>query len=193
MFLSKFLLFPFLFIAHTSFNKVSTHYRPEYIASWQIIPLLIHLYTHVYNRITEYLLQLRWWSATTKLLSGNKPLYLQIREEIEEQIVKNLLPEGEQVPSTNQLVNFYKVNHQTVAKGINQLVDEGILFKKRGVGMFVAKGAREKLLNKRKRDFVQNYIVSLVEEANILGLSEEDILRLIKQVKGRETNDQSGS
>ncbi len=121
----------------------------------------------------------------SNLLDETKPIYLQIREKIEDQIVKNVLKEGEQAPSTNQLVHFYKVNHQTVAKGINQLVDEGILFKKRGVGMFVAEGAREILLKKRKTAFVENYVVRMLEEADILGISEKELIELIQSVRER--------
>lgn len=120
------------------------------------------------------------------LLDSNKPIYLQIREKIEEQIVKDLLKEGEQAPSTNQLVNFYKVNHQTVSKGVNQLVDEGILYKKRGVGMFVAEGAKERLIEKRKEAFIENFVVAMVREARILGISDDELLELIKRVKERD-------
>lgn len=87
------------------------------------------------------------------LLDQDKPIYVQIREKIEDQIVDEQLKEGEQAPSTNQLVSFYKINHATVSKGVNQLVEEGILFKKRGIGMFVAEGAREKLIQKEKMLF----------------------------------------
>ena len=118
-------------------------------------------------------------------LDSNKPIYLQIREKIEDQIVTGLLKEGDQAPSTNQLVNFYKVNHVTVSKGVNQLVDEGILFKKRGVGMFVAEGAKEKLIQQRKEKFIEDHLIKLVEEANILGITEDELIDLIKRVKGR--------
>jgi GntR family transcriptional regulator len=118
-------------------------------------------------------------------LDNNKPIYLQIREKIEDQIVTGLLKEGDQAPSTNQLVNFYKVNHVTVSKGVNQLVDEGILFKKRGVGMFVAEGAKEKLIQQRKEKFIEDHLIKLVEEANILGITEDELIDLIKRVKGR--------
>lgn len=117
------------------------------------------------------------------LLDSNKPIYIQIREKIEDQIVKDLLKEGEQAPSTNQLVNFYKVNHQTVSKGINQLVDEGILYRKRGVGMFVTKGAKGRLIEKRKKAFIQDFVVVMVKEAKMLGISDEELLKLIKEVK----------
>lgn len=120
------------------------------------------------------------------LLDSNKPIYIQIREVIEDQIVSGVLKEGEQAPSTNQLVDFYKVNHVTVSKGINQLVDEGILYKKRGVGMFVSEGAREKLVQQRKEKFVEEYLVHLLNEAEILGITEEELISLIRKVKGRE-------
>ncbi|RNC97632.1 GntR family transcriptional regulator [Lysinibacillus halotolerans] len=118
------------------------------------------------------------------LLDQDKPIYVQIREKIEDQIVDEQLKEGEQAPSTNQLVSFYKINHATVSKGVNQLVEEGILFKKRGIGMFVAEGAREKLIQKRKDAFLDNFVVGLVQEANKLGISDQELFDLIKKCKG---------
>lgn len=117
------------------------------------------------------------------LFDHDKPIYLQIREKIEDQIVNDQLKEGEQAPSTNQLVSFYKINHATVSKGINQLVEEGILFKKRGIGMFVAEGAKRMLVQKRKDAFVDDYIVGLVREAEKLGITENEIVQLISKVK----------
>lgn len=116
----------------------------------------------------------------------NKPIYVQIREKIEDQIINDQLKEGDQAPSTNQLVNFYKVNHITVSKGINQLVEEGILYKKRGIGMFVATGAKEKILRKRKQSFIEDYVVKLVQEAKKLGITDEEMIEFIKEVKGRD-------
>ena len=121
------------------------------------------------------------------MFDKDKPIYQQIREKIEDQIVNRQLLEEEQAPSTNQLVSFYKINHATVSKGINQLVEEGILYKKRGIGMFVAVGAREKLMKKRKEAFVDQFIVNLIEEANKLEISEQEIIEYIKQVKERES------
>lgn len=124
-----------------------------------------------------------------KPFDQERPIYIQIREIIEDQIINGQLQEGDQAPSTNQLVNFYKVNHITVAKGVNQLVDEGILYKKRGIGMFVESGAREKLVAKRKETFISDYIVTLVREANKLGFSEKEIISLIREVKEREIHE----
>ncbi|ANU16419.1 GntR family transcriptional regulator [Planococcus maritimus] len=117
---------------------------------------------------------------------STKPLFLQIRELIEDQIVNDQLQEGDQAPSTNQLVNFYKINHATVSKGITQLVDEGILYKKRGIGMFVAEGAKHTLVQQRKKAFVDNYVTRLVQEAEKLGITELEIIELIKSTKGRD-------
>lgn len=119
----------------------------------------------------------------------DRPIYIQIKEIVENQIINEQLKEGEQAPSTTQLVNFYKVNHITVAKGINQLVDAGILYKKRGIGMFVERGAREKLITERRNTFIDDYIVTLVREANKLGFTETDIISLIRKVKEREINE----
>jgi DNA-binding transcriptional regulator YhcF (GntR family) len=116
----------------------------------------------------------------------DKPIYIQVREQIEDQIINKQLETDDQAPSTNQLVNFYKINHATVSKGINQLVEEEILYKKRGIGMFVAEGARDKLIEKRRNSFVEDYIVTLVQEANKLEITNEDILTYIKKVKGSE-------
>ena len=120
----------------------------------------------------------------SNLFDQDKPIYLQIREKIEDQIVNNQLKEGDQAPSTTQLVNFYKINHATVSKGVNQLVEEGILYKKRGIGMFVAEGSREKLVQKRKTAFLDNYVVGLVQEAEKLGITEQELFELIKKCKG---------
>ncbi|UJL46674.1 GntR family transcriptional regulator [Virgibacillus sp. NKC19-16] len=120
------------------------------------------------------------------LFKEDKPIYTQVREQIEDQIINKQLQEGAQAPSTNQIVNFYKINHATVSKGINQLVEEEILFKKRGIGMFVAEGAREKLIEKRRELFIEDYIVTLVQEANKLEITTEEILKYIKKVKGSE-------
>ena len=117
---------------------------------------------------------------------SSKPIFLQVRELIEDQIVNDQLKEGDQAPSTNQLVSFYKINHATVSKGINQLVEEGILYKKRGIGMFVTEGAKQKLVGQRKEAFVDNYVRSLVQEAEKLGITQDEIIELIKNTKGSE-------
>lgn len=115
-----------------------------------------------------------------------KPIYMQIKERIEEQIVSNQLKEEDQIPSTTQFVNFYKINHLTVAKGIHLLVEDGTIYKKRGVGMFVAPGAKQRLLQRRKESFVNQYIEPLLKEAGNLGMTVEELVQLIMMEKGRD-------
>ena len=111
---------------------------------------------------------------------------MQIKELIEDQIVNDQLKGNEQIPSTTQLVNFYKINHLTISKGINLLVENGIIYKKRGVGMVVAEGAKEKLLTQRKEQFLDQYLLPMIQEAKKLGISEEDISKMINQLKVSE-------
>jgi len=115
---------------------------------------------------------------------SGKPLFLQIRDRIEDQIVNGQLREHEQIPSTNQLVHFYKINHITVSKGINLLVDSGVVYKKRGIGLFVAEGARGQLLTQRKAAFAEQYVYPMLQEAGKLGVTEEDLLQMIREFKG---------
>lgn len=115
----------------------------------------------------------------------NRPIFLQIKERVEDQIINGELQEEDQIPSTTQLVQFYKINHITVSKGINLLVDSGIIYKKRGVGMFVAIGAREKLILERRDVFLDQYVLPLIQEAEKLGISEDELTGLMKKVKGR--------
>ncbi|WP_096439104.1 GntR family transcriptional regulator [Alteribacter populi] len=122
----------------------------------------------------------------SKSFHDKKPIFLQIKEKIADQIVNDQLKEHDQIPSTNQLVHFYKVNHITVSKGITLLVDEGIIYKKRGVGMFVAEGAKEKLFQQRKEAFAGEFVLPMIQEADKLNLSEKDITALIKEIKGRD-------
>jgi|SRR5690625_3210501 len=122
----------------------------------------------------------------TNKFKSDKPIYLQVREKIEDQIINYELKEGEKAPSTSQLVNFYKINHLTVAKGVNHLVDEGILYRKRGIGTFVAEGARDILLQQRKENFFEDHVMNLVHEAKKLGITENEIITYIQSTEGRD-------
>lgn len=110
---------------------------------------------------------------------GEKPIYLQLAEGIEDDILKGIFEEETQVPSTTEISVTMKINPATAGKGINLLVDAGILYKKRGVGMFVASGARQKIAEKRKEDFFEHYIVRLLEEAEKLNISKQEIIAMI--------------
>lgn len=115
------------------------------------------------------------------LIDDSRPIFVQIAERIEDDIIKGVLPEESQVLSTNQFAAFYKINPATAAKGVNLLVDEGILYKKRGIGMFVAEGARTKVIEKRKEQFYEEYVVAMVREAKKLGISAEQLTDMIRR------------
>lgn len=115
----------------------------------------------------------------SKLLNEKKPIYEQIRDWLADQIIDETLVEHDKVPSTNEIVTYFKVNHITVSKGVTELVEEGVLYKKRGVGMFVSEGARGKLLEKRREGFVEEYLKPMLEEAGKLDLSKSDIQKMI--------------
>lgn len=114
-------------------------------------------------------------------LDEAKPIFIQIAEYITDGILNGTMKEGEQVPSTNQFAVRFRINPATAAKGINQLVDENILFKKRGVGMFVAEDAKMILLTKHQDKFFAEYITPLLQEAKKLGFSKDEIISFIKK------------
>jgi DNA-binding transcriptional regulator YhcF (GntR family) len=115
-----------------------------------------------------------------------RPIFLQIAERLENAIIDGSLGEEAQAPSTNELAAFHRINPATAAKGINQLVADGILLKKRGIGMFVAPGARDQLLQRRRSEFAQQYVRPLVAEARKLGLAIEDLKALIDSTRHEE-------
>ncbi len=88
-------------------------------------------------------------------LDESKPIFLQIREQLEDAIINESIKPGERVPSTNEFANYYQINPATAAKGINALVAEEILFKRRGVGMFVTEDAKEILIKKENKHFMK--------------------------------------
>jgi DNA-binding transcriptional regulator YhcF (GntR family) len=115
------------------------------------------------------------------ILKSDKPIFLQIAEGIEDAILSGAFPEESQIPSITEFSVEYKINPATALKGINILTDNGTVYKKRGLGMFVASGATEKLRQKRKEQFYESYIVSLIAEAARLNLSEADIKSMIER------------
>ena len=115
-----------------------------------------------------------------EILTQEKSIYLQIAEMIETDILRDILLEEERVPSTNELAKLYAINPATAAKGVNILVDEGVLYKKRGIGMVVSAGAKEAILSRRKNEFYDNYVKKLLEEAASIGLGKEEVIQLIQ-------------
>ncbi|MBM7563179.1 GntR family transcriptional regulator [Paenibacillus sacheonensis] len=114
-------------------------------------------------------------------IDDSRPIFVQIAERIEDDILEGGLPEESQVPSTNQFASFYGINPATAAKGVNLLVDQEILYKKRGIGMFVSSGAKVKLMEKRKEQFVEQYVVTMMREAEKLGITSEQLTDMIRE------------
>jgi DNA-binding transcriptional regulator YhcF (GntR family) len=112
---------------------------------------------------------------------SDTPIYLQIAQEIESAILAGAYDTQMQVPSTTEISVTYKINPATALKGMTKLTDDGILYKKRGVGMFVAPGAKEKILDKRKQTFFETFIAPLVSEAKKLNFTQEEIEEMIRK------------
>lgn len=121
-----------------------------------------------------------------ELLNQEKSIYIQIKEMIETDILRDILLEEERVPSTNELAKLYAINPATAAKGVNLLVDEGILYKKRGIGMFVAEGAKKIIQKRRKENFFETYIQGMLTEAASLGITKEDLIDMITTERGNQ-------
>lgn len=112
---------------------------------------------------------------------GERPIFLQLKEQLEEAILSGVYPEETQVPSITEYSVTYRINPATALKGISLLVDAGLLYKKRGVGMFVAAGARQKLLAGRRERFYRDYVEGAVREAKNLGLTAAELSELIER------------
>ncbi|MGM0929294.1 MAG: GntR family transcriptional regulator [Actinomycetota bacterium] len=117
------------------------------------------------------------------VIDDSKPIFLQIAELIENDIVDGVLAEEGQVSSTNEFAAFYRINPATAAKGVNRLVDDGILYKKRGIGMFVAAGARARLVAQRRDDFFREYVQPMTREARKLGISTEQLTEMLHRTE----------
>ncbi len=114
--------------------------------------------------------------------NDTEPLFLQIARLIQEQIMDGELEPGERAPSTNELAVFHSINPATARKGLSLLVDAGVLEKRRGIGMFVTDGARERIVGTRREDFAGDYIAPLIDEALRLDYSRTDLHDLIDRV-----------
>ena len=113
-------------------------------------------------------------------LDEGAPLFVQIAERLADEIADGTLAEGERVPSTNELAAYYRINPATAAKGISMLTDDGLLEKRRGIGMFVASGAREQLRAGRRKRFTEQYLDPMLAEAKRLGIDTDALVSLIQ-------------
>ncbi|GAB4082096.1 GntR family transcriptional regulator [Modestobacter muralis] len=109
------------------------------------------------------------------------PIFRQIATQLEDAVVDGSLAEESQSPSSNELAAFHRINPATAAKGLNQLVSDGVLYKRRGVGMFVATGAREQLLKRRRSEFADQYLTPLLAEAGKVGITVAEIAAMLHE------------
>jgi GntR family transcriptional regulator len=114
------------------------------------------------------------------VLDDGAPIFSQIAERLADDIADGTLAEGDQVPSTNELAAFYRINPATAAKGINVLTDNGLVEKRRGIGMFVASGARERLLDERRTRFAERYVEPMVAEATRLRIDLDTLTAMVR-------------
>ena len=108
-------------------------------------------------------------------------LYQQVAEEISEGIFNGSYAEGTQIPSTTEISKNYKLNPATILKGMNQLVEEKLIEKKRGLGMFVTIGAQQKVLNQRKDNFINKELLKVLDEAKKLNINQEQLIELVER------------
>ena len=113
------------------------------------------------------------------MFDERSPIYQQIANGIKDDVLSGALKEDEQVMSTNQYAAFYQINPATAAKGFAQLVEEGVLYKKRGIGMFVSPNAREKLRTQRRERFFAEVVEPMLAEARMVGVPVDEIVRHI--------------
>ena len=114
--------------------------------------------------------------------SNDRPIFLQLSEYIEADILSGVFAEESPLPSTTELSVELKLNPATTLKGVNILVDQGLVEKKRGIGMFVIKGAREKILKKKRGAFNEEYLLTLISIAKNLGVNRDDLIKSIMEI-----------
>ena len=111
--------------------------------------------------------------------TDGRPIFMDLADRIAADILSGLIPEETQVPSTNELAAHYRINPPTAGKALNRLVDQGIVYKRRGLGMFVATGAPEALRAQRRDAFTEQFVRPFVDEGRRLGLSIDEIVALV--------------
>lgn len=111
---------------------------------------------------------------------NEKPIFMQIAEQLEDSIFIGAFLEEEKIPSTNEIAMLFNINPHTVLKGMNLLVAENMLYKKRGLGMYVREGAVEQIKRKRQNQFYSQYVETLLQEAKKLEMSKEQLIKMIE-------------
>lgn len=115
-----------------------------------------------------------------------EPIFVQIAQQIERLILNDELQEEKKIPSSTEIAENYKINPATVMKGFGILADKDIIYKKRGVGMFVKQGAKMSLLEERKKKFNKDYIIPLLEESDRLRIDIDTVIEMIRKGKNEQ-------
>ena len=120
------------------------------------------------------------------MFDDRSPIYRQIADQVKAEVVSGTLDGDQQVMSTNQYATFYRINPATVAKAFQQLVDEQVLYKKRGIGMFVSPTARDALRARRRETFFSDVVDPMVAEAKAVGVPLAEVVARIGRLAGKE-------
>lgn len=119
-----------------------------------------------------------------KIFKDDQPIYLQLRAFIEDAILSGTIPENEALPSLRTMAKDYNLNPITIANALSTLIEEEILFKKRGIGIFVSENAREKIIRHKKDDFLKTQIIEIIRKAKILDIEKNQLFEKIDQIYG---------
>lgn len=120
------------------------------------------------------------------MFDERSPIYRQIADRIKADILSGGLEADEQIMSTNQYAAFYRINPATAAKAFQELADEGVLYKRRGLGMFVDPGARDRLLQEHRERFFAAIVEPMVHEARAIGIPLRDVMRYLEPLADNE-------
>jgi len=115
----------------------------------------------------------------------NQPIYRQLRELVAERIMDGSFVEGQAIPSVRQVAADYQVNHLTVGKAYQELVELGLLQKRRGLGMYVIEGARGALTRREQQQFIDEELPAFAERARMLGLDLEKVVALLRNIRSK--------
>lgn len=113
--------------------------------------------------------------------NSNKSIYLQICDSIYERILSGELLSDERIPSVREYGAEIGVNPNTIMRSYEKLTSEGVIYNKRGIGYFTAADAKEKVLEAEKKQFLEEELPMMVHRMNLLGISEDDILKVFRQ------------
>jgi DNA-binding transcriptional regulator YhcF (GntR family) len=116
------------------------------------------------------------------VFDNRSPIYRQIAERIRADVLNGALAGDEQVMSTNQYAAFYRINPATAAKAFQELVDEGILYKRRGIGMFVSPRARAALRERHRERFFADVVDPMATEARAIGIPLAEVIAHLEKV-----------